>query len=115
MDDALRNSLRGVPDLIVWKPLSDTPCSKSRIFGTRREILFAVVHVVRDDLRQSSNGVAMMDRKLLAQQLRDDAATILARLQDDDGRRIARRMKEAGDLLDGRAERGIEPPRAPDS
>jgi hypothetical protein len=57
----------------------------------------------------------MMDRKLLAQQLRDDAATILVRLKDDDGRRIARRMKEAADLLDGRAERGIEPTRAPDS
>lgn len=56
----------------------------------------------------------MIDRKELAQQLRDDAATILAKLQQD-GESIAQRIRQAADLLDGRSEHGIEPLRYPDA
>jgi hypothetical protein len=54
------------------------------------------------------------DRKHLAQSLRDDAAKVRNAIQRG-GEEIARRMDEAADLLDGRAEKGIEPPRAPDA
>ncbi|HEX6006835.1 MAG TPA: hypothetical protein VFY80_02665 [Burkholderiales bacterium] len=56
----------------------------------------------------------MPDRKHLAQSLRDDAAKVRNAIQRG-GEEIARRMDEAADLLDGRAEKGIEPPRAPDA
>ncbi|MGQ0749210.1 MAG: hypothetical protein ACT4PS_01610 [Betaproteobacteria bacterium] len=54
------------------------------------------------------------ERRKLAQQLRDDAALIVARLEGD-GAALAQRLKRAADLLDGRAEQGIEPLRYPDS
>ena len=56
----------------------------------------------------------MPDRKRLARSLRDDAAKVRNAIQHG-GEEIARRMDEAADLLDGRAEKGIEPPRAPDA
>lgn len=54
------------------------------------------------------------ERRKLAQQLRDDAALILARLERD-GDAIAQRIRHAADLLDRRAEQGIKPLRYPDS
>jgi hypothetical protein len=54
------------------------------------------------------------DRRNLARQLRDDAA-IVRRKMHDEGERIAETMKQAADLLDGRAEDGIKPLRYPDS
>lgn len=54
------------------------------------------------------------ERRKLAQQLRDDAALIVAGLKQD-GEGIAQRIRRAADLLDGRAEQGIEPLRYPDS
>jgi hypothetical protein len=53
-------------------------------------------------------------RRTLAQQLRDDAAIVREKLEHD-GETIAERMKQAADLLDGRAEHGIKPLRYPDS
>jgi hypothetical protein len=53
-------------------------------------------------------------KRELARQLRDDAVTVRKRLPHE-GDGIADRLKQAADLLDGRAESGIEPLRYPDS
>jgi len=54
----------------------------------------------------------MIDHKILAQQLREDALTILGVMKHD-GERTAARMREAADLLQG-DERAPEPPAFPD-
>jgi hypothetical protein len=53
----------------------------------------------------------MTDRQTMAKELREDALLVLAKLQLE-GEKIAYRMGLAADLLDGRAEHGIEQPRA---
>jgi hypothetical protein len=53
------------------------------------------------------------DRRNLARQLHDDAAIVRRKMHE--GERIAETMKQAADLLDGRAEDGIKPLRYPDS
>jgi hypothetical protein len=71
-------------------------------------------HWQRSPGYHDQKGGGMTDRKVLAQQLREDALLVLAKMHHE-GEKIAYRMGMAADLLDGRAEQGIEQPRAPDS